>query len=155
MFTKDLQYYKFCGYDFLKNPAKEFVLSFKKKEILKAISNLSMHTGFHKAVKDYLQPVLQSLALASPFLVSLQLKQRASVLVRMAYFIIFILTACMSNNSGRFADRHSNLPRLLNLTMVTGFSAGMVRGVFLVLGYLWPAILFYIGIFLIENLRNL
>jgi MFS family permease len=137
-----------------KNVATEFIVSFKKKEILKAISNLSMHTGFHKAVKDYLQPILQSFALATPFLLALNLKQRASVLVGIAYFLIFTLTAYMSHNSGKFADRHGNLPRLLNLTMIAGFAAGMISGLSLILGYIWVAIIFYIGIFLIENLRK-
>ncbi len=137
-----------------KTVAKEFVISFRKKEILKAISNLSMHTGFHKAVKDYLQPILQTFALASPFLLSLQLKQRASVLVGLAYFIIFTLTAYMSHNSGKFADRHGNLPRLLNITMLAGFAAGVLSGICVITGFIWVAILFYISIFLIENLRK-
>jgi MFS family permease len=138
----------------LRNVVREFVLSFKKAELLRAISNLSIHTGFHKAVKDYIQPILQSLALTTPFLISLGTKQRASILVGGAYFIIFILTAYMSRNSGKFADRHGNLPRLLNLTMLTGFAAGIISGFSIIIGYNWIAIIFYIAIFLIENLRK-
>ena len=134
--------------------SREFITSFKNRSVLRAISNLSMHTGYHRAVKDYLQPVLQGLALATPLLVVLHAKQRASVLVGICYFFIYLLTSFMSRNSGKFAARFGNIPRLLNISMVAGFTAGLLSGILILAGLSWFAVLPYIGIFMFENLRK-
>ena len=136
------------------NVAREFAFSFKRKDILQAITNLSMHTGFHKAVKDYLQPVLQGLALATPLLITLESKQRASLLVGACYFFIYLLTSFMSRYSGKVAKQHGNLAVLLNITMFTGFTAGLLSGFSIVAGLGWLAVFLYVGIFLVENLRK-
>jgi hypothetical protein len=133
---------------------KDFIFSFKKTQILKAIANLSVHSGFHKAIKDYLQPVVQSFALSLPILLALQDKQRTAITIGIVYFIVYLLTSIASKNSGHFAEKLKSIPRALNITLYSGFLLAMLSGIFYHSGFYFLSILFYIGIYIIENLRN-
>ena len=70
-----------------KEVLKDFIFSFKNIQILKAIANLSSHSGFHKAIKDYLQPVIQTFALSIPIMLAFTEKQKSAVLIGIFYFI--------------------------------------------------------------------
>jgi len=133
---------------------KDFIFSFKKIQILKAIANLSVHSGFHKAIKDYLQPVVQSFALSLPILLALQNKQRTAIIIGIVYFIVYLLTSVASKNSGYFTEKLKSIPRALNITLYSGFLLAMLSGIFYHSGFYFLSILFYIGIYIIENLRN-
>jgi len=133
---------------------KEFILSLKKKFILVGITNLSVYSGFYKAVKDYLQPVLKTFALALPIFILLEDKQRSAIVIGIVYFIIYFLTSYASRKSGNTADKFKNINLPLNITLVVGFAMGILAGVFYNLQFTFLAILFYLGIYLIENLRN-
>lgn len=133
---------------------KGFVSSFRQWNTLQKIGNLSMHTGFYRAVKDYLQPVLQALALSVPVLLVYGEKQRTAVIVGIVYFIIYLLTSFASRRSGSFSTLFRNLNRPLNLTLLSGLVFGLLSGVFIQGNFLMVAIVFYILIFINENLRK-
>ena len=133
---------------------KEFIYSFKNPELLKAIANLSVYSGFYKAIKDYLQPVLKTFALGLPILLMLSEKQRSSIVIGIVYFVIYILTSYASRSSGKTAEKFKNLYIPLNITMVIGFFIGILSGFFYELNLAVLSIIFYIGIYLIENLRK-
>ncbi|HKL07726.1 MAG TPA: MFS transporter [Bacteroidales bacterium] len=133
---------------------KDFIFSFKKIQILKAVANLSVHSGFHKAIKDYLQPVVQSFALSLPVLLAFQDKQRTALIIGVVYFIVYLLTSIASKNSGRFTEKINSMPRALNITLYTGFILALLSGIFYHYNFYFISIIFYIGIYIIENLRN-
>ncbi|MEE4197076.1 MAG: MFS transporter [Bacteroidales bacterium] len=133
---------------------RDFIYSFKKVRIVKAIANLSVHSGYHKAIKDYLQPIVQSFALSIPMLLALQDKQRTAVIMGAVYFIIYLLTSLASKNSGRFTEKLKSMPRALNITLYLGFFLAMLSGLFYHYSLYLLSILFYVGIYIIENLRN-
>lgn len=131
-----------------------FLSTFKQVRLLRAMGNLSLHTGFFQAVKDYLQPVLQTLALSIPVLLVYGEKQRTAVLVGIVYFIIYLMTAYSSRKSGSFSALFRDLNKPLNLTLVLGLAAGMLSGAFYSGDVIVVAVIFFIGIFLVENLRK-
>ncbi|MCD4664296.1 MAG: hypothetical protein K8R68_03425, partial [Bacteroidales bacterium] len=131
-----------------------FLYSFKEMKVLKAIANLSLFTGYYKAVKDYLQPVLKTLALALPVFVLYEEKQRASVIIGTTYFIIYLITSYSSRNSGRFAEKFKSLNLPLNFTILAGLIFGSLSGLFFEMELMLLSIAFFIGIFVIENLRK-
>ncbi len=133
---------------------KEFIFSFKNPNILKAITNLSVYSGFYKAAKDYLQPILKTFALSLPVLLYLEDKQRSSLIIGIVYFIIFLLSSFASRSSGKTADKFKNLNIPLNATMIIGFGLGILSGVFYNLKFFALSIILYIGIYIIENLRK-
>ena len=133
---------------------RDFLFSFRDSFMLKSIVNLSVYTGFYKAAKDYLQPVLNSFALSLPIFIALEDKQRSSLVIGMVYFLIFMMTAIVSRTSGQFADKYKNLCLLLNITMLAGYAVGALSGLFIILGLPLIAIVFYMGIYILQNLRK-
>lgn len=132
----------------------DFISTIINRRILKALVNLSSHTGYYAAVKDYLQPVLQTLALSLPVLLTYKEDQRSALIVGGVYFIVFFLTFWSSRNAGNFSDRfrHLNIP--LNLTLLAGLFIGLTSGFFYFQNLLILSVIFFIGIYIIENLRK-
>ena len=138
----------------IKKVFKDFLYSIINFKVLKSITNLSIFTGYYRALKDYLQPVLQALALALPILAFLEDKQRSSVVIGLVYFIIYLLTSFSSRNSGRLSSRFSFLSVPLNLTIIIGLVMGVLSGLFYENNYIFLAVILFVGIYIIENLRK-
>lgn len=132
----------------------DFIHSFKNTGILRAILTQAVYTGYYKAVKDYLQPVVKAFAIGLPLFLWLDDKQRTALMVGLVFSVVYLLTSLMSRHSGRFAERYANLSRPLNITMLAGLLAGLFSGLFYNMGWLSAAVVFYMVIYLIENLRK-
>jgi hypothetical protein len=132
----------------------DFIASFRNPAMLRAILTQSVYSGYYKAVKDYLQPVIKTFALSIPLFLYLENEQRSALMVGLIYSIIYILTAFMARHSGRFAERFSNAGRALNVTMLVGLLLGGISGWFFFGNIYLPAVMFYSGVYLIENLRK-
>ena len=132
----------------------EFFYSFKKPGLLKTTINNSMYSGYYKAVKDFLQPVLATLALSLPLMIGYSDEQRSAVVVGMVYFFIYMATSYASRKSAAFSKRTKNLQQALSLSLLTGILAGIISGITYYAGYPAVAVIFYVIIYLIENLRK-
>lgn len=128
--------------------------TFQRPAVLRAIANQALYSGYYKACKDYLQPILKSLALTMPLLVALEAQERTAVLAGTVYAALYLLTAGAARASGRLADRFATLAMPLNLTIVVGLAFGLLSGVFYSGERLLPAIVLYIGVYVVENLRK-
>ncbi len=133
---------------------REFVVAFRNPKLLRAISNVSVYGGFYKALKDYLQPVLNSLALALPILLALQDRQRTAVVIGAVYFVLYVLTSYAARYSGKAAERFRSLRVPLNLTLALGLGLGVAAGLLYHAQLLIAAAMCYIGIYLVQNLRR-
>ncbi len=133
---------------------KDFIYSFRHVNIIKAISNLSVHSGLHKSTKDYLQPIIQAFAISIPVLLSLSEKQKSAIMVGFIYFILYIFTSFASKNAGRVQELVKSKQKILNTTMYIGFILTFFSGVFYHYSLFTLSIVFYVAISLIENLRN-
>ncbi len=133
---------------------KSLVITFKGHGALRATTNVCIYDGFYNAVKDFLQPVVKTMAVAMPLLAFLQEKQRSAVLVGIVYFFIYLMTSRASSRSGDFASHFKIITRPLNITMLSGFGLGIFCGLSYLLHFNMAAILFFTGIFIIQNLRS-
>lgn len=140
--------------DEFRHVVKAFASSFKDLFVLRAISNQALYTGYYKAAKDYLQPLLAGLALGLPAFLSWREKERTALVVGVVYFGIYSLTSLASRSSGRFSERFDSLARPLNLTLLGGLGLGFASGLCYALGLAAPAALLYVGVYVIENLRK-
>lgn len=129
-------------------------ITFMNTGALRATTNVCIYDGFYNAVKDFLQPLIKSLALALPLLGFLQEKQRSSLLIGVVYFCIYLLTSQASRRSGALAGRFKELTAPLNLTMLTGFGLGLLCGLAYLLGFDLVAVVLFTGIFVLQNLRS-
>ncbi len=131
-----------------------FVQTFKNADFLKILVNLTIYTGYFKAVKDYVQPVIKMLALSVPAFAYWNDDKKTALFIGIFYFVVYMLTSWSSKKSGRFAERYKNYLKPMNLTLLVGFSAGLVSGLFYLLGWYSLAVIAFVAILMIENLRK-
>ena len=132
----------------------DFWDSIRNPRVFRAILSQAVYSGYYKASRDYLQPVLKAFALALPVMISLKGEQRAAVVVGIVYSLLYLLTSFMARNSGRFAARFPSLSRSMNLTLMSGAFLGLLSGLFFQAGWMVLSVIFFMGIYLIENLRK-
>ena len=143
--------------DFKKNTVsttKDFLLSFKNITMLKSMINTSLFSGFYKAVKDYLQPILKTFALALPVFMYLHNQKREALVIGLVYFTIYFLSSFASRHSGKLAGKFIHLSLPLNFTLIAGLFFGALAGLFYLMRLNTLAILSYLFVYLIENLRK-
>ncbi|RMG78368.1 MAG: MFS transporter [Bacteroidetes bacterium] len=133
---------------------RSFRAAFQSAETWRAVNNLSFFSGFFKAVKDYLQPILKSLALSLPFFLWANDKERTALLIGVVYFVIYLLTSAASKAAGKTSDYFSDLHIPLNISLLSGVVLAALSGVCVWLGWDWGAVLFFLFIFMLENLRK-
>jgi len=133
---------------------KSLVLTFRAQGAFKATTNVCIYDGFYNAVKDFLQPIVKTLALTMPLLVMLNDKQRSAALVGIVYFLIYLMTSWASRKSGAFASHFKTLTLPLNLTMLVGFATGFFCGLAYYLDCNSIAVALFTIIFVIQNLRS-
>lgn len=133
---------------------KAFVQSLKKPSMLKALVNSAIYTGYFKAVKDYVQPVIKTFALSVPLFTYLTTDKKTVVFVGLFYFVIYLLTAWMSRRAGRFKEIFNNYAGPLNITLLIGFVSGLIAGLIYLAGWYSVAIVGFVFIVMIENLRK-
>ena len=133
---------------------KEFLHSVRNPQILAAVTSMSVYTGYYKAIKDYIQPLIAAFALTAPFLLNWPEKERIAISVALIYFIVNLSTSFSSRHSGQLADRFNNPRRALSLTLGVGALFGLSSGSVALLGWNGAAIILFSGILLVENLRK-
>ena len=131
-----------------------FFQSFKDPYFLKALLNISVPQGFHKAVKDYLQPAITLFALSVPVFLHLEDQKRVSIMIGLFYTLIYILNSIASKSAGNVAAHFKELCKPLNLTLYAVFATGVMIGVFLKLDMPIIAIFGFLVIYVIENIRR-
>ena len=133
---------------------KSLVKSFRSLILLRSLTSLSLHTGYYKAVKDYIQPVIMGLALSLPIFTQMKNQQKTALLVGIIYFFIYLLTAWTSRHAGSFQKRFQNYSKPMNLSIITGFIIGLLSGLFFYGQWYLAAIFGFLFIMMIENLRK-
>jgi MFS family permease len=133
---------------------KSLLVSLRDKRLLRAIANQALYSGYYKACKDYLQPILKSFALALPVLLALQDDQRTAIITGVVYAVLYGLTVYASKSSGAWSERYATLATPLNRMLVAGLLFGLVSGFAYLLGVPLLAIALYVGIHMVENLRK-
>ncbi len=121
---------------------------------LTTLANISVPKGFHKAVKDYLQPVIILFAVSFPLFADLDQDKRISVMIGFFYTVIYIFNSAASKNAGNIAEKFTHLCKPLNLSLFAAFIAGIIIGVTYNADLPVIAITGFLVIYLLENLRR-
>jgi len=137
-----------------KSIIKEFIQSFKNKNNLKAILSSSSYGAYYGILKDLLQPVLKTLALAIPVFISLKPEQRSAIVIGATYFIIYILTSIASRNSSRISSRFKTMAKPVNISLLLGLGFGLIAGLLYNQKLLLISVICYLIVLIIENIRK-
>ncbi len=131
-----------------------FISSFKNIYFLKVLTSNNLNTGFYRAVKDYIQPLLKSFALSLPVMAYLSNEKKVAIIIGIAYFFIYLLTALMSRKSGTFIKFYKTAAKPMNITILVALIFGVITGIMFSAGYFIIAIVGFVVILAIENLRK-
>ncbi len=133
---------------------RSLLTSMRNPAALRAVANQALYSGYYKACKDYLQPILKSAALTVPVALGLAAHERTAIITGVVYCLLYILTSAASRRSGRLAERFTDLGTPLNATLLVGVALGALSGGLHWAGLSTLAVVVYLGIYLLENLRK-
>ncbi|MEJ2544372.1 MAG: MFS transporter, partial [Calditrichaceae bacterium] len=133
---------------------KEFAAFFKQSANFKAVFSAAAYIAVFKTIKDYLQPVLQTLAVTIPVFMGYSTDQRTAIIIGISFFFIFILTSTASRNAWRIENFTTDLPRSINIIYLIGIASVGISGVFLWFNFPAFAALVFIFLYLAQNIRR-
>jgi len=116
--------------------------------------NSSIYDGVFKTSKDYIQPVMKSLALSLPVLMALTDQRRIAVVVGFLYFVLYVFTSIVSQYSGLVAEKFKS--QMTGLNTVYLLSIGVLLAVGLSMRYnaFLPGVIIFIGFYILQNVRR-
>ncbi|MDK1118803.1 MAG: MFS transporter [Anaerolineae bacterium] len=127
---------------------------FKNWRARQAILNSSGFSGLFRATKDYLQPILESFALAMPVFLLISDKRRSALVIGSVYFVIYLFTSYASRSAGQFSQRFRSLAHAINLTFLAGTGLLLIAGLATWQNVTWLAVLSYLSFYVVHNLRR-
>lgn len=116
--------------------------------------NSSVYDGVFKTAKDYIQPIMRNLALGLPVLMALGEQKRVALMIGALYFFLYMLTAAVSQRSGKVAERFSTPEKGLNLTYLVSILVVVALGVSMLYNASLAAVVLFIGFYVLQNLRR-
>lgn len=134
------------------NTFKSFMLVIKKPNVLKIVNSSAIFTAYQRAIKDYIQPLMLSVALLLPILTHTEVEKKSGLVIGLIYFIIFLLTSQASKMASKIDKRTKK--ETAYITLVYGFIFGLLSGIFFYYELWVLSLLFFVGIYLIENIRK-
>ncbi len=137
-----------------KSTLRDFSGIFTNKLALRSLLNSSVNGGSFKATKDYLQPILESFALAVPFLISASEMQRGATMIGVVYFVIYLFTSYASRNAANFSERFSSLGRAINISFLLGAGLLFVAGVATWANIIGLSIITFLAFYVLRSLRR-
>lgn len=132
--------------------AKTFFNIIKQPNVLRIINTSAVHSAYLRAVKDYIQPLMVNVALLIPFMMDIETDKKNGVIIGVLYFFIYLITSKASQLSSVIASKHKR--NISYLTLLLGFLSGILCGVFFIYDLWFLAILAFVGIYIIENIRK-
>jgi len=137
-----------------KNTVVDFIGIFKDPHAMRAIMNSASFTALFKVTKDYLQPILETLALGLPFLIRLEDIKRSGLVIGLVYFFIYLLTSYASRSSDKFSRNFKTLVKPINLTYLIGVGFLFFAGLATWQNFSIVSILIFLGFYVLQNLRK-
>lgn len=133
---------------------KVFIQTLKNASILRILLNSSSFTAVFESTKDYLQPILAFFALSLLLFPNLEATRREALIIGLVYFVIYLLTSLASRQAYSISKRFSDLSRAVNVTYILGIVLLLISGIMATLGFELIAVICFIGIFLLNNVRR-
>jgi hypothetical protein len=138
----------------LRATLRDFASVFRSPGALRALLNSAGFDGFFKATKDYLQPILETLALSLPVLLAWENQRRSAIVIGGVYFVLHLLTSYASRSADDFQKRFSSLESAVNGTFLLGAFLLTLAGLASQTNQWGLAVLAFVGIYLLHNIRR-
>ncbi len=133
---------------------RDFWGLFTDPRALRAVGNSAAFSALFKAAKDYLQPILEGMALSMPLLLAWSEKQRGAVVIGLVYFVIYLFTSYASRSADRFSRRFASLGSAINATFLAGAGMLVLAGLAARRQAALVSVLVFLGFYILHNLRR-
>ncbi len=137
-----------------KGTLQDFIGIFKSRQVMRSILSSAGFTALFKTTKDYLQPIIETLALASPFLLALDDMNRSGFVVGIVYFFIYVLTSYASRSSDRISRSFMNLEVAINRTFLAGAVLLFFAGLAIRQDLTIISVCMFLSFYVLQNLRK-
>ena len=131
---------------------RQFIRVVKQIRVLRVVHASAIHSAFQKAIKDYIQVLMLGVIVLIPVLNRVTEAQKNGLFIGLFYFIIYLLTSFASQKAHVFNVKSKQDASYS--TLLYGFGFGLISGIFYRFDMGVFALVFFIGIYLIENLRK-
>ena len=138
----------------IKSTTLDFINIFRNPRFLRVLFGSASFDSAFKSVKDYIQPILQTLALSLPLLIGLAGTRRIAVLNGSVYFLLFLLSSFASQVSGTVLEKIQSLPRAINGAYLLGAVLIGLTGLFLKAELATVSVALFILFYMLFNLRR-
>jgi len=127
---------------------------FRDGHQLRTLLNSASFIGVFKTTKDYLQPILAAWVLSAAFFPALEVTRREAVVIGLVYFVIYLMTSLASRKAYSISSRFSSIVKAVNITYLAGIGLLLAAGILTYLKLETLAVVCFIGMFLINNIRR-
>jgi MFS family permease len=135
-----------------KNTLQNLLFVIKQPQVFRLVNSSAIYSGYQKAVKDYIQPLLLQVVVLIPILENDRIDNKSGLLIGVFYFIIYLLNSRASQLSGKISKNTGRT--ITQYTLLIGFGLGVISGLFYI-EKLWVfSLLVFVGVYLIENIRK-
>jgi MFS family permease len=138
----------------MKETFRHFRDSLTTGPAVKGILNSSVFDGFFSAAKEYLQPVLKTMAVSLPVFAALSGDRRTAVAVGAVYFALYLGTGWASRSAGKFSRRIRSQSTAVNLTFLAGSAVLGLAGLMQWISLSTVSVVLFVALFLLQNLRR-
>ena len=132
--------------------SKTLITVLKQADVVKLINSAALHTAYLKAIKDYIQPLIVHVAVLIPLMSQQPIEKKNGLIIGVIYFFIYLGTSRASRMASVFYGK--NKIKSSNLTLLLGFALGLLSGLFYLIDLWVFALLLFVGVYLVENLRK-
>jgi hypothetical protein len=122
--------------------------------LIKAIGNQSLYSGYYKAIKDYIQPMITSLAVATSLFALHSQEKKVALVTAIVYGFLYLLTSFVSRYSSKLSAPFSSKQTALNVYLFGGALLGIGSTILYYFNLPLVSILLFFGIYIIENVRK-
>jgi len=131
---------------------RQFSKIIRRPKVLEIVNSSALHTAYLRAVKDYIQPLMVHVAFLIPIMLQMEAEKKNGIIIGLIYFFIYLLTSMASRLSSRLPVH--NKMNISFITLLFGFTFGVVSGVLYMEGIWMIALIAFVGIFIVENIRK-
>jgi len=127
----------------------------RQKAVIRTVLSSSIFDAIVKSVKDYIQPILQAIVLASSITIIKNLSgdDILSIYLAAIYGVVFLLSAVASRNVYRLG-KFGTSPRLMHLFMDILAIAFLLLSLFIKINAIYVIILLYFIVYIIRDARR-
>ncbi len=123
----------------------------KSAKTFRLINTSALHSAYLKSVKDYVQPLMVAVIVMIPYLNHIETSKKTGLFVGIFYFIIYYISSIASRWASKAVNNKYNI---VFISLLLGLAAGLISGIFYNFHLLVIALITFIAIYLIENLRK-